>query len=285
MKLITALRQISILALIVIVSFAFLPAQTVQAQTLSFPAQINKSFSPIAIPAGGTSVLSITIYNPNSFPLHLSTTPPAWTDDLTGANLNFASPANASNNCGGIVSTSGTVLSLIGGTVPAQVGTTPGSCTVTVNVTSTIAGNHVNTLPANTLRSVDPTGTIDVTNTTPASATLQVNAVQPPSLSKSFAPNTIWVGQSSALTITIRNNDTGAALTKVSLIDTLPANIVIANSTVTPASCGSVSVTGPSGSALASGDTSFRLNNADHRRQRNLYRPRQCDVECAWCLH
>jgi mucin-19 len=262
MKHIKVLRQFFVMSLIVIVSFYFLPAQDVQAQTLSFPAQINKSFSPIAIPAGGTSVLSITIYNPNSFPLYLSTTPPAWTDDLAGASLNFASPASAANTCGGTVTTSGTVLSLIGGTVPAQVGTTPGSCTVIVNVTSTLAGNHVNTLPANTLRSIDPTGTITVTNTTPASATLQVNAVQPPSLSKSFAPNTIWVGQTSVLTLTIRNNDTAAALTKVSLTDTLPSNIVIANSTVTPTSCGSVSVTGPSGSALTSGDMSFTLRNA-----------------------
>jgi mucin-19 len=255
-------HRLFVLLLIVAVLFSFTTTHEVRAQSLSFPAQINKSFAPIAIPAGGTSVLSITVYNPNSFPLNLSTTPAAWSDDLAASNLSFASPAGAVNNCGGIVTTAGTVLSLIGGSVPAQVGVTPGSCTVTVNVTSTIAGNHVNTLPANTLHSSDPTGTINVTNTTPASATLQVNAVQPPSLSKSFVPNTIWAGQNSVLTLTIRNNDTASSLTKVSLTDTLPGNILVANSTVTPAACGSsVSATGPSGSALAGGEPSFTLSN------------------------
>lgn len=206
--------------------------------------------------------MSVTIFNPNSFALNLSTNPPAWTDDLAGADLNFASPSGATNNCGGIVTISGSVLSLVGGAVPAQVGSTPGSCTVSVNITSTVAGNHVNTIPANTLRSTDPTGTIAVTNTTPASATLQVNAVQPPSLSKSFAPNTIWVGQTSQLTITIRNNDTSASLTQLSLTDNLPTNIVIANSTVTTTACGSPTVTGPGGNPIANGDTSVIIGNA-----------------------
>ena len=247
-------RYFFVFLLLIFAQFVPSPVQAVLAQGLSFPAQINKSFSPIAIPAGGLSVLSVTIYNPNSFDLNLSTTPPAWTDDLSTANLSFANPTGATNDCGGIVTISGTVLSLIGGTVPAQVGNTPGSCTVMVNVTSSIAGNHINNIPANTLNATDPTGTVAVTNTTPASATLQVNAVQPPSLSKSFAPNTIWVGQTSVLTITVRNNDTAAALTQTSLTDNLPANIRIANSSVTLTSCGGgASVTGSGGNPLTSG--------------------------------
>ncbi len=264
MKLSGVVFRFSILSLVVLFQLYSFPATPVEAQSLSFPAQINKSFAPISIPAGGTSILSVTIYNPNSFALNLSATPPAWTDDLAGADLSFASPNGATNNCGGLVQVSGTVLSLIGGTVPAQVGSTPGSCTVTVNVTSTIAGNHVNTIPTNTLKSTDPTGTVNVTNTTPASATLQVNAIQPPTLSKTFSPNTIWVGQTSQLTITVRNTDSNASLTQTSLTDNLPANIVIANPpSVLLTSCGgSASVTGPGGGAAASGDTSLTLNNA-----------------------
>ena len=133
-----------------------------------------------------------------------------------------------------------------------------------MNVTSIIPGNHVNTIPDNALRSTDPTGTIIVTNTTPASATLQVNSVQPPSLSKTFAPNTVWVGQTSTLTITIRNTDTSAALTQLALTDTLPANILIAGSpALTLTACGgSASVTGAGGNPISGGDTFLTLNNA-----------------------
>ncbi len=241
----------AILLLVLFFQVEFLPIQAARAQSLSLPAQVNKSFTPISIPAGGTSTLSISIFNPNSFALTLSTTPPAWTDDLSVANLNFASPAGAATTCGGIVSVVGTTLSLIGGSVPAQVGTTPGSCTVTVNVTSTIAGNHVNTIPTGALNASDPTGTIPVTNTTPASATLQVNAVQPPSLSKAFAPNTVWVGQTSVLTITVRNNDTNTALTQLSLTDNLPTDVTVASFASTQ--CGGGTVTGTTTSISLSG--------------------------------
>jgi len=46
-------------------------------------------------------------------------------------------------------------------------------------------------------------GLDEITNSTPASATLQVTAVQPPSMNKNFNPTTVWVGQSSQLEINI----------------------------------------------------------------------------------
>jgi hypothetical protein len=52
-----------------IVSILFTPGETVAAQVLSFPAEMNKSFSPISIAAGGVSRLRVTIYNPNAFQL------------------------------------------------------------------------------------------------------------------------------------------------------------------------------------------------------------------------
>jgi hypothetical protein len=44
-------------------------------------------------------------------------------------------------------------ISLSGGTVPAQSGSTPGSCIVSVNVTSTTPGNWINSIPAGALSS------------------------------------------------------------------------------------------------------------------------------------
>lgn len=201
--------------------------QIVKAQGFSFPAQMNKSFTPLHIEPGGISRLQVTVFNPNAFDL----TNASWTDNLVSIQpgIRIANPANVSNTCGGTVTAvpGGTVLSLNGGTVPKQVGATPGACTVGVDVTSSTSGNQINTIPAGTLSSTGGNGT--VTNTTPASATLHVGEIMAPSISKSFSPNTMLVGQTSQLTIRIRNNDPDVTLTQASLTDSLPAGVVLAN--------------------------------------------------------
>ena len=229
---------------------------------LSFPAEMNKRFTPDNIPRGGVSTLEVNIYNPNYFALTLSTVPAAWTDTLPDG-ITFADPLDATTTCGGIVSTSGQTFSLVGGTVPAQVGTTPGSCTVKVKVTSVVPGNHTNTIPASALHASDPTGTISVTNTSPVSHTLQVDDIQPPTISKSFSPNTQWVGQNSQLSIRIRNTDLNYPLTEVSISDNLPSGVQIANITTSFSNCGTgVTVTGPAGVPLAAAQTSIIISNA-----------------------
>lgn len=225
-----------------------LAGQTVQAQGLSFPAEMNNSFVPLSIVPGGTSRLTVTIYNPNAYPL----TNVSWTNNLSSVQVGIliANPVNSSNTCGGSVAAvpGGTTFSLSGGTVPAQSGVTPGSCSVSVNVTSTTPGNLINTIPAGALTSSGAGGII--TNTTPASATLRVSSIQSPALNKSFAPNTILIGQTSQLSIRIRNNDPDVALTQVSLVDSLPPNLVLADPVVSSLSnCGiSASLTAISGS-------------------------------------
>ncbi|HEU0295861.1 MAG TPA: sortase [Anaerolineales bacterium] len=251
----------SLLLVGVLILSISVPGQTVQAQGLSFPAEMNKSFSPISILPGGTSRLSVTIYNPNVFQL----TNAAWTDNLIGVQpgLSIASPVNLTNTCGGTVTAvaGSTTLSLSGGTVPAQVGTTPGSCTVSIDVTSTTSGNLINTIPAGALSSTGGGGTI--TNTTPASATLRVGSVQAPSVSKSFSPNTILIGETSRLTIRIRNNDLTTALTQTSLTDQLPTNVVLANPVApTLSNCGaSASLTAvPGGTSIILANSTIAAN-------------------------
>lgn len=245
---------IFLIVVILIVSILAFPGQTVYAQ-VSFLAGINKSFSPISIPAGGTSQLSVTVFNPNDFSL----TNASWVDNLIGvqAGLIIANPVNLTNTCGGSVSAppGGTTLSLTGGTVPAKSGATPGSCTVSINVTSTRTGNLINTIPAGELSSTGRGTTI--TNSTPASATLNVTGTQPPTVSKSFSPTTIWAGAVSELAIRINNNAIGTPLTQVSITDNLPANVFLAN----PPNA-STSGCGPSASVTAvAGGTSVTLSN------------------------
>lgn len=257
------------LIFVTIASLVLGPVTSVKALTV--PAEINKSFTPIAIVSGGTSKLRVTVYNPNVNPL----TSASWTDNFP-AGITVANPVVVTQTCAGTITDAAnapiaagsTSLKLTAGTVPAQVGSTPGRCYVEVDVTSTTAGNLINTIPAGALTSttLDGATPVAITNTTPASATLNVIAVQPPSLSKNFVPNTIGVGQTSVLTITIRNNDTNNSLTQTTLTDTLPTNgngdVVLANPVNAVLNgCGTATLTDGTGGTLDPGDTAVRLNN------------------------
>ncbi len=236
------------------------PIQT--AYAIAIPAEINKQFTPILIDAGAISVLKVTVFNPNTFDL----TNAHWTDDLIGIQpgLSIAPPGVVNNTCGGIVTADPgtTILELNGGIIPAQAQSTPGECYVEINVTSTTPGNLINTIPADNLVALGDDGGFPVTisNTTPASATLTVVAISPPTLSKGFAPNTISMGNVSTLTITINNNDADTNLTGTSFTDTLPAGVVLANPPF-----GATALTNCGGSALLSataGGNTIALTNA-----------------------
>jgi len=255
------LRSLFLLVVLTGSLFAY-PVQP--AYAIAIPAEINKQFTPILIDAGGISVLRVTVFNPNTFPL----TNVSWTDNLVSiqSGLSIAPPGLVDTNCGPANTVTAipgtTTLSLNGGTVDAQVQSTPGECYVEINVTSTTPGNLINTIPAGNLNaSGDDGGTpVTISNTTPASATLTVVAVSPPSLSKGFAPNTISMGNISILSITINNNDSNTNLTGTSLTDTLPANLVLANPPFGGtglANCG-----GSASLAATAGGTTIALTNA-----------------------
>jgi len=254
------------LAAVFLLLVPFLASGVTPARALSFPAQINKSFTPISIVAGQVSRLEINIYNPNLFQLDNA----SFTDSLVGVQpgLRLANPVNMTNTCGGIVIAppGATTVSLSGGTVPAQVGTLRGDCKVSVDVTSTTAGNLINTIPAYGvlpayggigLHATARGGIDTITNTDPASATLNVKGVQSPSMNKNFNPTTVWVGQSSQLEFNIINNDPDTALTKATFSDALPSPFVVAAPlTISLTNCGAGTLT------AAVGDTSVTLNNA-----------------------
>jgi uncharacterized repeat protein (TIGR01451 family) len=211
--------------LAVCLAFALALAQVSPASAASLPAEINKQFTPLQIDTGGVSVLKITIFNPNVYPL----TAVGFTDNLVGVQpgLFIASGGLVSNTCGGAVTAApGTnTITLAGGSVPAQT-TVPGQCSIEVEVSSLTEGNLINTIPAGALTATGAEGPI--TNTSPASATISVIAVDPPSMSKTFNPNTIYVGDISQMTIRVNNNDPDTNLTNVSFTDNLPAGMKIA---------------------------------------------------------
>jgi LPXTG-site transpeptidase (sortase) family protein len=211
-----------------IFSVLAIPGQTAYAQ-VSATAEMNKSFSSSFINSSGNTVLSISIYNPNAFDL----TNASWTDTMP---TEIKVVSIVSNNCGGIVTAvaNSSSISLSGGTVPAQSGTTPGSCTVSVRVTSVSPTSttyvFTNTIPQGSLQA---TGAgVSITNAGPASASLAVIHPGPPSISvvKSFNPVLVTGGGASTLSIVLINSsNTNTTLTGVTFRDDMPSGMVLAS--------------------------------------------------------
>ena len=133
------------------------------------PLTVTKTFSPPSITAGGTSTLSVTVTNPNSYTLSNL----AFTDTYPAGLVNATTPA-ATISCT-TTPASRTVTATAGGnTLAVTARTIPaggGSCTATVKVTSAAVGSYVNTLP---IGAITTTSGGDSTSTAPASATLTV---------------------------------------------------------------------------------------------------------------
>ena len=195
---------------------------------------VSKRFSPATISVGETATLTIVIANS---PPPGGTGDIAFTDSYPENLLNASTPA-ASSDCGGTVTAlaGGTSLSFNGGSVNGN-----NACTVTVTVTSSVAGSYLNS-----------TGTVTTTNAGNAPAattTLTVTAI-PPTVVKSFSPSTIPLNGVSVLSVTLTNPNavpiTGAAFT-----DTYPAHI---RNTATPGltnTCGGTATAAANGTALA----------------------------------
>lgn len=209
------------------------------------PATIAKAFSLNPIKVGGVSTLTFTLTNPNpSNALNNAT----FTDNLPPGVVVAATP-NAVNNCGGgtwapAAADNTLFLSGTGATIPAG-----GSCTLSVDVTATSAGAHVNTSGYLT---TDEGGT-----NTESVATDNLLALVPPDISKHFAPNPILPNGISTLTFTITNLNQNDAISGVAFGDTFPTtpdNMVVAAAPNTTTNCGgTVTATAGTGSMSFSG--------------------------------
>jgi hypothetical protein len=195
------------------------------------PPTLSKSFNPTSIVEGGSSILIITLDNPNATAAILTA---PLVDKLPSGMEVSGTP---STTCGGTVTAAigGSTVTLTGGSIPAN-----GSCTVTVKVTTSNqkqeCGEHeqkgvfVNMLPAGALQ------TSNGDNTAPASATLTAIAPLPPKLSKSFSPSWINPGGTSVLTITLTNPNSTVATLTAALTDILPSGMEVSGSAST--TCG-----------------------------------------------
>jgi uncharacterized repeat protein (TIGR01451 family) len=171
--------------------------------TVGYQIGVGKGFSPSVIQAGGTSLLTLDIYNTNVSPNDQTGASPAIIDEMP-AGLQIV-PGTAATTCVGGTASSGVnaglhFLRLDGGLFPAS-----GVCKVTAQVTSSTTGVYLNQIPVGALRS-------DTGSQSPDPAEARIRVIQHPTISKSFSSATIPANGVSTLTFNIANPNSAALL-------------------------------------------------------------------------
>lgn len=200
------------------------------------PPVITKSFVPNKFIPGGTTSVSFSILNPNSF---ATLSGVAFTDTFPSG-LAVATPNGLSSTCGGTASaTAGSgIISLSGSSILSSA-----TCTVTATVTAP-EGIYPN--------SVQVTSTNGGTGNT-SSATVYV--ATPPNLSKVFGELSIGSGASATLTFTLMNPNHIVTLNALQFTDTLPTGLVVSTPDGLTGSCDGGTITAVAGSNLITLDS------------------------------
>lgn len=202
---------------------------------------VVKSFSPSFTAPNVPATLTITLSNTAT----AAATGASITDTLPSG-LVIAGTPNLTNECGGTpaATAGGTTVSLTGGSIPAAVGATAGSCNITVRVVSSVASSYVNNLPIGALTSSQGS------SPQAAQATLTVSSLSAITGSKSFGALGIWGNGVYPMTITL-NNANSMPLTGVAFTDNLPNLIRVANPPNITNTCGGTFAPGAGAASVA----------------------------------
>ena len=174
------------------------------------PLTVSMSFAPATIDQGGVSRLTYELNNGAA----VAATSVALSDTLPEGVV-VASPSNASTTCPSSTLTVGGKITFMGGSLAAS-----GRCTIAVDVTSAVAGSH-----PNETESV----TSSLGDSTPAEATLTVNAADAPGFFKMFSPDTIDQGGETQIIFTVDNGANAIGMTGMGFTDTLPSGVSVAD--------------------------------------------------------
>ena len=200
----------------------------------------NASFSPGSIALGGVSNLVFTLVQPNAYVLNNANFAATLPSNLTVASTQIGGTCAATTNAPPLT-VGATSLNL---TVPSVA---EGGCTVSVQVTSSVAGSY----------SASPTGvtTTQTPNVGPAGSAASLvttTTVQPPSISMSFSPK--WIASGGVSTIQyVLGSPSGVPLQNVAFSHTF-TNLTL-SSTAIGGSCTGVS----SSPALTNGATALNI--------------------------
>ncbi len=153
----------------------------------------------------------------------------------------MANPSAAFTDCpsGSVTANPGLqTITLVNGAIPAQIGATPGACTIVVNVEGRgVASTYTNTIPINNAIATIQGSTSTIRPIAAASANI---AVAPLTIGvvKGFDPLTVFGGSTSVLSVELINPN-NSALTGIDFTDNMPAGMIIADiPDFDPGSCG-----------------------------------------------
>jgi uncharacterized repeat protein (TIGR01451 family) len=163
--------------------------------------------------------------------------------------MQIASPANLTNNCGGTVDLGPTSLTLNGGSMAARVAgsNTPATCTIEVDVVGP-AGEYDNTATVAAVQT-NADGTPLNVNTFAEAELIYEDAL---TAAKSFSPAQVSSGGRSTLRIRLGNLGTTLPITGLAVTDNLPTGMVVASPSNAYATCASGVVGAPSGATTVS---------------------------------
>jgi uncharacterized repeat protein (TIGR01451 family) len=213
---------------------------------------INKSFGPTTINPGDTSQLTISLFNSAS----TIRTDAAFIDSLP-VGMTIAPGTTVTNGCSGQVTLDpvNQKIQLVAGIIPAQVGVTPGKCNISLNVTSTLAGNRINNISQGTL-----TVSSGESNSQDASATLSVNTLATLSGTKSFGTNPVAPNGRSRLKITLSNTNFVPIFGTAYTDNLVPASMTVATNPNPVFSCNNGGGTGGGQIAAVAGASTFTVS-------------------------
>src|SRR5262249_29272274 len=145
-----------------------------------------------------------------------------------------AAAPSITNGCTGGGYTPGTVTAAAGDSTITVSGVgipNGGTCTISVNVTSTQTGYYSISTSTVTTTNMPGGETPQASNI----ATLQVYSY--PAVNVAFSPSAIGPGQVTQAVYRVSNANTALTLNNISFTNTLPANLVVASAPTTP-QCG-----------------------------------------------
>jgi uncharacterized repeat protein (TIGR01451 family) len=175
---------------------------------------VSKTVSPAEITSGGASTLTITLGNPNAFPITLTS---AFVDDLIGSGMSIPNTSQYDTNCPvAPVIASASVTYPSGAWIPAE------GCVINVTITATSTGT--NTISASALQ------TDAGTNVNSATATLTiVPPLTAPGLTKSFMTSPVAPGGVTELRVTLSNSNATPLVLNEDLTDLMPTGLTLAS--------------------------------------------------------
>ena len=201
------------------------------------PLQITKSFSPSTVSVGATSRLRVTVTNPAT---------------VLQTNIAFSDPLPPGMFASGFVLTTCDHIGRVGQgpaffSISGAAMAASSSCFVELGVSAASPG-------------VYPNVTSPVTSTEGGignQATALLTVVAPPTLTKSFSPATVKVGETTTLTFTLTNPNPTTPLSRITFADPFPGGLGVAANPAVTNTCGGVPSVGPFALAVAYANASL----------------------------